>query len=554
MTWLFTQVWLWSLGAFLLGSAVTWLLFVRPANRRILDLKARVESIRDEVYDEVEFEERRRELADERVNTPNTMWDVLDADADSDGSMEPPEQFRNDEPYDTPDQRGAEHPRRGQGRGGVDFAPDFPREAGPEWDADYDAPAVRPFASAANGYAASDEVTRSPEASVFPSASASEEGPPTRRTPAPAGPTGVSTPTPGANSAPTEQAQPVPPPADVEHTHTVAAVDESGAPRQTADSSAAAETRQRPAAGSGQRETRPVDDTDIRLQRQRESADAAAEQQPPGDPTIRHTPTPTAPPEVRSGGEPTRPANNNVWFDQTATVRETDADADAAGEEPNTVTGPEWSPEGAPKPGAADKPAAVEETANLTGKLRSLFEPLGTRGIEPDQREAELPKPENSPTGADEPHGSGESAGSAGSEREDARQDLPRRVPGNTARPGTPPSGNPDMSGNVAASKSPIRPGAAEVTEVIAAATDEALRESSREETGNNPQEWYPDEEFPNQDQPGENYTVKGHFASRQYHTSDSPYFDRVVAEVWFRSAEEAEEAGFEPWDGRRRT
>ncbi|QGK71620.1 hypothetical protein GIY23_20720 [Allosaccharopolyspora coralli] len=43
---------------------------------------------------------------------------------------------------------------------------------------------------------------------------------------------------------------------------------------------------------------------------------------------------------------------------------------------------------------------------------------------------------------------------------------------------------------------------------------------------------------------------VKGHFASRRYHTPDSPYYDRIVAEVWFADAEEAERAGFEPWDG----
>ena len=35
MTWLFTQVWLWSLFAFGLGSLITWLLFVRPLQRRL---------------------------------------------------------------------------------------------------------------------------------------------------------------------------------------------------------------------------------------------------------------------------------------------------------------------------------------------------------------------------------------------------------------------------------------------------------------------------------------------------------------------------------------
>jgi hypothetical protein len=47
-------------------------------------------------------------------------------------------------------------------------------------------------------------------------------------------------------------------------------------------------------------------------------------------------------------------------------------------------------------------------------------------------------------------------------------------------------------------------------------------------------------------------YVIKGHFASRQYHTPDSPQYERVVAEVWFRTVTDAVQAGFEPWDARR--
>ena len=50
--------------------------------------------------------------------------------------------------------------------------------------------------------------------------------------------------------------------------------------------------------------------------------------------------------------------------------------------------------------------------------------------------------------------------------------------------------------------------------------------------------------------QPDESYVVKGHFASKQYHLPESPHYERVVAEVWFRTASEAEQAGFAPWDG----
>jgi hypothetical protein len=47
-------------------------------------------------------------------------------------------------------------------------------------------------------------------------------------------------------------------------------------------------------------------------------------------------------------------------------------------------------------------------------------------------------------------------------------------------------------------------------------------------------------------------YMIKGHFASRQYHTPDSPQYERIVAEVWFRTVADAEQAGFEPWDARQ--
>ena len=41
-------------------------------------------------------------------------------------------------------------------------------------------------------------------------------------------------------------------------------------------------------------------------------------------------------------------------------------------------------------------------------------------------------------------------------------------------------------------------------------------------------------------------YPVKGNADSMKYHTPESPYFDRTVAEVWFATAEAAEAAGFE--------
>src|SRR4051794_16625618 len=43
-----------------------------------------------------------------------------------------------------------------------------------------------------------------------------------------------------------------------------------------------------------------------------------------------------------------------------------------------------------------------------------------------------------------------------------------------------------------------------------------------------------------------EGFPVKGNADSMKYHTPESPYYDRTVAEVWFKTAVDAEAAGFE--------
>jgi large subunit ribosomal protein L17 len=42
-----------------------------------------------------------------------------------------------------------------------------------------------------------------------------------------------------------------------------------------------------------------------------------------------------------------------------------------------------------------------------------------------------------------------------------------------------------------------------------------------------------------------EGFTVKGNEDSMKYHTTESPWYDKTVAEVWFKTAEDAEAAGF---------
>jgi large subunit ribosomal protein L17 len=44
---------------------------------------------------------------------------------------------------------------------------------------------------------------------------------------------------------------------------------------------------------------------------------------------------------------------------------------------------------------------------------------------------------------------------------------------------------------------------------------------------------------------PSEEFTIKGNKDSGKYHTADSPSYDQTIAEVWFRTEEAAENAGF---------
>lgn len=92
-----------------------------------------------------------------------------------------------------------------------------------------------------------------------------------------------------------------------------------------------------------------------------------------------------------------------------------------------------------------------------------------------------------------------------------------------------------------------VPPVGAEVTQSIPRVADENGRASEDEQVTTEPR---------NQGSPStppSGYEIKGHFASRQYHTPESPHYDRIIAEVWFRSPSDAEQAGFDPWDGSHR-
>ncbi len=417
MTSLFTQVWLWSLAAFLLGAVATWLLMVLPMRRRLRLLRAELAN------------------ADGAVVTP-TEWVAQDAwsgggaspthaehastvrDVPPIGSPEEPDQESSSEPEPSPDR-----PFRSEDLSGY-------------WSLRRGAPATpEPAGTGSRG---------------------DEDGA-------------------GGDGAATEITAQLP-----------AWAEEAGSVR--ADPSGTGSRRDVPAA-AGEAAQRRED----RRRTPRTSSAALPEEEPL--------------PEEQGG---------NTWFREGR-----------------------WTDPGQVPPEGGDD----GESQSLSGQLRSLFEPLGSTDRSPERADAVHTSPARGAQN-DSVEATGPSEQADESSDDQVHNPLPRRVPGATSRPGTPPANRP-------AGEEPSFRERAEPTTRWPSAEDAAVSITG---PASGPEEWYPDELRPPQAPPDEGHTVKGHFASRQYHTTESPHFERVAAEVWFRTPADAEQAGFEPWDGHRRS
>ena len=101
------------------------------------------------------------------------------------------------------------------------------------------------------------------------------------------------------------------------------------------------------------------------------------------------------------------------------------------------------------------------------------------------------------------------------------------------------------------------------VVKEAAAATKRAAKDADKAEAkpakvAEVPAEETPAKEIPagalaaNEDgsSPDADYTVKGNGDSGKYHVEGSQWYDATIAEFWFKSAEDAEAAGFEPAGG----
>ncbi|GAB3555134.1 hypothetical protein J2S53_002676 [Actinopolyspora lacussalsi] len=490
MTWLFTQVWLWSLAAFAAGVAATWLLFVRPAHQRLRELRDRSSAEGDiPLWD-----------SESVPDSEFPRYSELDRDTGTtrDTAVQPvPE---NGTPHDRVPESGTEAAAH-RPEGSDATTPSGSGAA--EWPTEH---VPRPLGSQRARWmeAASEDFG----GSVFAAAPGPE----------------------GARTSPTDEWEPV---------------------------------QERPHGA----DTASFDESELRLERERELREEHPRRQPPESAPApggaEWSATPTAPAEVSSGAELSGSAGDRTWF----SAAEFDMyDTDNVASETTREFGGSERPGSGSEPGEQHQGTAVGEQVGersgessegeLTGRLRSLFEPMVTPGIDPDRSGAELPDSSSSPvtdgagsapdpeetTGGTTPAGPTDSAPGGAAGVDETPEGLPRRVPGaNTRRGGSATSAHSVLSGNVLGDQAPGR-------------SSDATAGESDTDAGNERQEWYPDEKYPEQPRPDESYTVKGQFGSRQYHTADSPYFDRVVAEVWFRGPADAEQAGFVAWDGRSRS
>ena len=76
------------------------------------------------------------------------------------------------------------------------------------------------------------------------------------------------------------------------------------------------------------------------------------------------------------------------------------------------------------------------------------------------------------------------------------------------------------------------------------ASTQALAAESEVPETNVADQHPYGEDSFRG-DNPPAGFDIKGNEDSKKFHAPTSPWYGRTIAEVWFRSAEAAEAAGF---------
>lgn len=256
--------------------------------------------------------------------------------------------------------------------------------------------------------------------------------------------------------------------------------------------------------------------------------------------------------------EPEAPSGDNTWFRNPEV------------EEPRAESRPSHFP-----PGADDD----EESDQLSGQLRSLFEP---------ESSGDAAEPYTPPVGADAtqvipavPREQPQVGGSANGDGAEATP-LPKRTPqprSDSPAPSDPPNipdslrqrvenGEPLARGDEGAEAPEIKlvdnpDDSAPLPRRTPGAGPHPGRDAKWEKPSETPQAQEPVPDRPEPRRAGAEAPrpkpaqapasagpmIKGHSASRKYHTPDSPQYDQISADVWFRTPSDAEIAGFESWN-----
>ena len=477
MSWLFTQVWLWSLAAFALGSLLTWWLFVRPLKRELRELAPRVAEHPEEAWESAPSDEEapldllrdpeERWYPDER-GYPDERWDnerwdnergdertddelnvVREADGPTFGDWDRPSRWG---PYGRGGWNDDSAPRLEQQREPGVGERDEERVAQPVVGHPTSAPTVGPEVDQGGG-----AVSGSPERSGDDEAELAGGG--------------------GRNTwfrndDPDLSSQ----------------LDLSSQPDESSQAHASPESYETPESyeWSGTLEVPADDDGSGPAEHDRPISGTEASEGDVSSDTQRFSNVREA-----TGSDPSRSP------DQTSSGDEADPADDTGG-----------------------SVSSGESDEDKSARLRSLFEPAVLPGDQhrdaamPDAATQHIPRVEaesssGGESGEDELRGD-QSDGSSTRQDEHGESEhgeergaaLPRRTPGAGPNPGARKVDGPPRA--------------------TASAADFGG---------------------------GLGHMIKGHFPSQQYHTPDSPQYDRIVAEVWFRTAADAEQAGFEPWD-----
>ncbi|MFR9731383.1 hypothetical protein ACL03H_19325 [Saccharopolyspora sp. MS10] len=485
MVWLFTQVWLWSIAGFLLGSVITWLLSALPLRRRL----RRVTSEFTEYVEQQDAQRdrqvwRAREAAQPAVErtTVQPRWEQLGED-EPERTPAPPEPTtrvpeptaRIPEPVD--DSRAEVSVRGGsqtadlvvnEGRseparpGQEQASPVAPARSTGAWKEDQSAYAGRSSGGWWPSRAHEDESAQDAAAQDAPSDALGKPGPWTI-------------------------------PADHETADEGPATTDIGQALGRASTDPVAD--------------RPAESASTWFQKNAESDEGA----PATETTAQQAPARSGPPGLSGAAELSAALGLSDLSRSPKPAAEAPAErAPEPPAAPRSQPAPESpaAPERQPAAGAEPEPAPAAPEAEpvraeqpqsehgFAGNLRALVESRAHEFVDVHTEQPEIPVV-----------------------AESEQTPLPRRTPGAGPRPGM--------------STAPARPSGA------AWHADPQAQANRRRESLAAPQE-------PSQQ---EGRMIKGDFSSRRYHSPESPHYDRIVAEVWFRTPADAEEAGFTAWN-----